>query len=92
MADELSLTDAERELILQRRAEQERAAVALAERRAILDIASRYEAWLQDNGRGSTFSTFVDEFGYDDIGAGDVFSRVEAIRAAAGEKLSKAYS
>lgn len=83
VAENLELTDEERAMVLKRRDEARRASEARAATRAALQIAAEYESWLQDNGRGSTFSTFVNEFGYDKLGAGDVFRRVEAIRAAA---------
>lgn len=84
MADDLVLTESERALIIQRREDEKKAAEARASRRSALRVAADYEAWLQDNGRGSTFSTFVNEFGYDEAGAGDVFRRVETIRQVAG--------
>ncbi|WP_155931059.1 hypothetical protein [Methylomonas sp. 11b] len=43
---------------------------------ALLRIAADYLDWLYINGRGSTFSTFVDEFGYDSKLASAVFNQV----------------
>ncbi|MDT4328500.1 hypothetical protein ACQE3D_10870 [Methylomonas sp. MS20] len=43
---------------------------------AVLRIAADYLDWLHVNKRGSTFSTFVDEFGYDSMLATAVFKAV----------------
>lgn len=43
---------------------------------ALLRIAADYLDWLYINGRGSTFSTFVEEFGYDSMLAKAVFNQV----------------
>lgn len=43
---------------------------------ALLRIAADYLDWLYVNGRGSTLSTFVDEFGFDSMLAKDVFNQV----------------
>lgn len=79
----IELTEDEQKLILKRRyeiaAKEESRRVKLQS----IETAAKYEAWLQNEGRGSTFSTFVDEFGYDEHDASAVFRRVEAIRVAA---------
>jgi hypothetical protein len=79
----IELTEEEQNLILKRREE----IAALEETRRVklltLETAAKYEAWLQQEGRGSTFSTFVDEFGYDEHDASSMFKRVEVLRAAA---------
>ena len=43
---------------------------------ALLRIAADYLDWLYVNGRGSTFSTFVDEFGYNSLIAKAVFNQI----------------
>lgn len=43
---------------------------------ALLHIAADYLVWLYTYGRGSTFSTFVDEFGYDSMLARAVFTQI----------------
>lgn len=49
-------------------------------RRLALRLAYEYETWLQEEGRGSTFSTFVNEFNYDEHDASQVFKAVEQCR------------
>lgn len=84
MLGDLILTESERAMVLQRREQEAKEAKNRAFRLKALGIAADYEAWLQTNNRGSTFSTFVEEFGYDELGADYVFRHVEAIRAAVG--------
>jgi hypothetical protein len=83
MSAVIELTEEEQALIMKRREE----IAAKEERRRVklltIEIAAKYEAWLQREGRGSTFSTFVNEFDYDEHDASLMFKRVEAIRAAA---------
>jgi hypothetical protein len=55
----------------------------------VLRLATEWESWLQRNRRGSTFSTFVDEFGYDEIGADTIYRRVEAVRQMAFTHIPK---
>lgn len=43
---------------------------------ALLRIAADYLDWLYINGRGSTLSTFVNQFGYDSMLAKTVFNQV----------------
>ncbi|MCF7963989.1 MAG: hypothetical protein K9L79_00450 [Methylobacter tundripaludum] len=76
------VTEDEKKQILQRRQHEANLKTIQRQRLFALETAAKYEAWLQENNRGSTFSTFVDEFGYQ---AADklVFGQVEAIRLAA---------
>lgn len=76
------ITEAEKTLILQRRQQDANLKTIQRQRLFALETAAKYEAWLQENKRGSSFSTFVDEFGYQ---AADklVFGQVELIRFAA---------
>ncbi len=46
---------------------------------ALLRIAADYLDWLYINGRGSTFSTFGNEFGFDSMLAKKVFEHVGAL-------------
>lgn len=46
---------------------------------ALLRIAADYLDWLYINGRGSTFSTFVAEFGFDSMLAKAVFNQIEKL-------------
>jgi len=59
--------------ILRRRDTAQRRHTAHLNNVALLRIAADYLDWLYINGRGSTFSTFVDEFGYDSLLAKSVF-------------------
>lgn len=61
----MELTEREREAVLRMRRVD---AVSNSVKRArleILRVALDYERWLQENGAGSTYSTFCDDFGYD---------------------------
>ena len=49
---------------------------------ALLRIAADYSDWLYINGRGSSFSTFGNEFGYDSMLARPVFGFVTEILGA----------
>lgn len=80
----LELTELELEMIRRHRAAQAVDAARRTARRVTLDVASRYEAWLQSNDRGSSYTTFVDEFGYDEKDAGEMFRKVETVILAAG--------
>jgi hypothetical protein len=79
----MDLTEEERQMILANRGEKQRRKAELLYRRDLLVTAARYEAWLQDNGRGSSFSTFVSEFGYDKEDASVTYNRVQEILEAA---------
>lgn len=74
------LTQEEINLILGHREKQKERARERKNRIHLLDIAKKYEEWLQDNNRGSSFSTFMDEFGFSGLIAKDVFRLVEEIR------------
>lgn len=73
-----ALSEDEVELIKARRREQARVAAVAAERLKALRAAADYEAWLQEHGRGSTYSTFVNEFD----GDSRLWDLVEALREA----------
>jgi hypothetical protein len=76
------ITEPEKKLILQMRQDEANRKTIRRQRLFALETAAKYEAWLQENNRRSSFSTFVDEFGYQ---ATDklVFEQVESIRHAA---------
>lgn len=83
MVDDLVLTDSELEIVLKLREKNARATNERALKLDMLRLAAEYEFWLQNNCMSSTFSTFMDGFGYGKVGAPGVFRRVEAIREAA---------
>ncbi|WP_182212395.1 hypothetical protein [Stenotrophomonas acidaminiphila] len=41
-----------------------------------LQVAARYADWLKANGRGTSFSTFVNEFGYQEADASKVYQNL----------------
>jgi hypothetical protein len=77
------LTPEEKAFILSKREKDKRVSKKAELKLRVLKIAGNYESWLQANGRGSSFSTFVDEFGFDEHGASEFFRRVEKVRVAA---------
>lgn len=83
MSTVIELTEEERVIILARRNEFAEKEERLRKKLLTIETAAKYESWLQKEGRGSSFSTFVDEFGYDEHGASAMFNMVEAVRKAA---------
>lgn len=77
------LSTQEKELIRQHRAEEARKAQTVAFRLKAIRVAAEYEQWLQDNGRGDSYSTFANEFGYDDPQRNLIHECVVRIRDAA---------
>jgi hypothetical protein len=61
IVDSMDLTAAEVEMILERRAKQERKRKADEQAIALLEIAAGYGKWLITTGNGSTYSTFCDD-------------------------------
>lgn len=72
------LSEDEVELIQSRRQEQAKKEAAAAVRLKALQVTASYEAWLQEHERGSTYSTFTNEFG----GDSSLWDLVEALREA----------
>ena len=64
MTDLGPLTDDEIYLIRSLRAEQAALAALQSRRMKALDTAASYGRWLFENGAGTSFSTFINEFGY----------------------------
>lgn len=60
------LSPREQQMIREHRAKEAKEVQARALRLKVLRYAADYEQWLQDNGRGDSYSTFVNEFGCDD--------------------------
>ena len=83
MSETMQLDDDEIALIERHRTEKrkrvERDSFALV----ALKIAAGYEEWLQREGLGDSFSTFVNEYGYQGKNAGRMHEAVKAIRQAA---------
>lgn len=76
----MTLSDAEVELILERRQVLGHIESLKIIRLKLLTVALDYEKWLQNKGRISTFSTFANEFGCDDAYLKDDYYFVEKIR------------
>ena len=89
----LVLTQAEEAQILQQRKKEAEKASKRAATQLLLQNAAAYDTWLHDNGRGSSFSTFVNEFCQGrpcdrEIPEGmvnTVFGRIELLRACASD-------
>jgi hypothetical protein len=58
------LSEAEAQLIRERREDEERKARRRRLTLHYLKTAYEYKAWLQEHGAGSSYSTFCNEFGY----------------------------
>jgi hypothetical protein len=71
----------ERDALRQRLSEAEARSKAL--KLEILQIAFEYEQWLQQNGAGSTYSTFCDDFKCDVKNRSFIFKAVEEVRRCA---------
>ena len=74
------LSDDEVQMVLRSREDAAKEAERLCRRLRLLQAAARYEQWLQEHARGSSFSTFVNEFD----GQADMYESVQAIRALVG--------
>ena len=79
------MTDEEIKIIHKHREEKAAVAQRLWEKLKILELAMKFEKWLQDNGRGPSFSTFVNEFGYEEKDASSIFKAVMVIRLTAND-------
>lgn len=70
----IQVSEQEEAMILNKRAREEKISIAKSYRSKILKVAHGYREWLDKYGRGSTFSTFVDEFGYQGGDATQVYN------------------
>ncbi|MBK0062406.1 MULTISPECIES: hypothetical protein [unclassified Acinetobacter] len=61
----MELTEDEQRMILERRAEEEHIAKTYEFHTKVLMVASDYLKYLNQEGYGTSFSTFVNSFGYD---------------------------
>lgn len=76
----IELTEEEEKLLLDLRAQKEQIKANIAKRREILRVAYEYETWLQENGAGSTYSTFCDNFGYTGADREEMYHDVGDVR------------
>lgn len=87
MRNEFGELDAtEREMIRKHRAEIERIKQNEAFRLKALEVAARYEKWLQAEGEGDSYSTFINSFGYQERDGNEMHEFVQKIRQAASRK------
>ncbi len=75
-----SLSDEEQALVIEHRRQLLAERNRLARRLRVLELALKYEHWLQKNERGSSFSTFVNEFGCDDGNSNTLYEQVQGVR------------
>lgn len=83
MSTQITLTDDEVKLIENNRAKKAQQEWRINNRIKTLVTALRYDKWLKKNGRGSSFSTFVNEYGYEDKDASDMYKVVKEVIQAA---------
>lgn len=76
----IDLTETEISLIHQSRKSQQAEKDACSLRLDILKLALDYETWLQSEGRGSSFSAFVNEFNYDKGDCKLMYREVQKVR------------
>lgn len=79
----MELTDRERKVVLGMRKKAAENEIEKQVRLEILRVAYEFEQWLQDNGAGSSFSTFCDDFGYaggDDLRRSGLFDAIGFVR------------
>ena len=80
----MEITEQEQAQLIAQRDENGRFKRALKRRAEILKVAYQYELWLQANGRGSSFTTFCDEFGYQsEANLSSIYAAVNEVRQAA---------
>lgn len=79
----IKFDDEEIEIIKKHRAAKEKSDLRFNNRIKALDIARKYDIWLRKNGRGSSFSTFVDEFGFEGDDSFFMYQVLKDILAAA---------
>jgi hypothetical protein len=80
MAEIGALSDDEKALLLEHRARREAKAIEDAFRLNCLRQAAAFETWLQEHGRGPSFSAFINEFGYQGADGRAVYQVVTALR------------
>lgn len=75
----VALTTAELRLVAQSRADAEARVNGTGYRIHLLDVAHRWAEWLAEHNRGPSFSTFVNEFGYDAGAPAETYRDVDAL-------------
>lgn len=64
MKYQYELTDEEKRMVDKMRADKEAELKHRVYRLELLKVAYEYEKWLQENGAGTSYSTFWNDFGY----------------------------
>ena len=77
--EDIVLTKAEKEIILQLRKDDEYRRRMKELYLSRLKTAYEFAKWMEERGVGSTFSTFCNEFGYDELDASGVYEVVSDI-------------
>lgn len=77
------LSTREQQMIREHRAKEAKEARLNELRLKVLRYAADYEQWLQDNGRGDSYSTFVNEFGCTDPERQYIYECLVSVRKAA---------
>lgn len=77
------LSPKEQEIIRSHRAELEQQRQDEAFRLKALEVAARYEKWLQENALGDSLSTFLNQFDYQERDGKELHDAIAAIRKAA---------
>ncbi len=85
--DNDELTADEIKLIQVRRARKNEQQSHTQKTQKLLMLAYTYEKWLNKHGRGSSFSTFVDEFNYQDGDASETYKIIQNLRHAAAKRI-----
>ena len=75
----MELTDSEARIILERRAEEAHAEKTDAFREKALNVANNFLIWSYKEGYAPTFSTFVNQFGYDNLDCKIMYEAVKKI-------------
>lgn len=79
----MELTASEIELIMERRAEEGVRNTARAFQRKAITTAKAFAEWSETTGHGLTFSTFVNQFDYQDNDGKQMYEAVQRIQQAA---------
>jgi hypothetical protein len=74
--DDMQLNDYEIQLVRKHRAEVKAKADALEMRVLVLSTALAFERWLQKSGEGHSYSSFVNQFGYQDKESNKMYAQV----------------
>lgn len=83
----MELTPEEAEIIEEKRQQEAAKKKAKSDRLGLLRLSYEWEAWLQENGAGATYSTFCDDFGYSGNNRTATYRMVEELRQTANSMI-----